>query len=71
MRVSNKGFFLIDALLSVFIVSCICILCFTIFNIINKYEEGYINYQIKSNYYYENLFNNLKECEACNIDESD
>ena len=71
MRLSNKGFFLIDALLSVFICSCICILCFSIYNIIDRYIRGYEEYQIRSNQSYEIIFNGLGECEACVIDESD
>jgi len=71
MRQSNSGFFLIDALLSVFICSCICILCFTIYNIIDRYVKGYEEYQLRSNQSYEIIFGSLGECEACTIDESD
>ena len=49
MRLSNEGFFLLDALLSVFILSCLCILCFTIYGLMERYEEGYQNYQYRSN----------------------
>ena len=62
---------MLDALLSVFIVSCICILCFSIYSIMEKYDEGYVNYQTNSNYHYEDIFNSLSECEACAIDEYD
>ncbi|MBO7676495.1 MAG: hypothetical protein J6S49_03165 [Erysipelotrichaceae bacterium] len=71
MRRSNSGFFLIDALLSVFICSCICILCFSIYRIIDSYSEGYDEYQSRSNQNYELIFSGLSECEACVIDESD
>ena len=71
MRRSDSGFFLIDALLSVFICTCICILCFSIYNIIDRYTIGYEEYQKRSNRNYELLFNALGECEACVSDESD
>ena len=71
MRLSAKGFFLIDALLCVFICSCICILCFSIYNIVSNYEKGYTDYQERSNRNYELIFETLGECEACIIDESD
>ena len=71
MRRSNSGFFLIDALLSVFICSCICILCFTIYNIIDRYVQGLDEYQSRTNLDYETIFNSLGECEACSSDEPD
>ena len=71
MQRSDSGFFLIDALLSVFICSCICILCFSIYNIIDRYLKGYQDYQERSNLSYERIFGGLKDCEACTIDESD
>lgn len=71
MRFSDKGFFLIDALLSVFIVSCICIMCFTIFNIVYRYEAGYSDYQERSNREYEQIFNSLSDCEGCTENEYD
>ena len=71
MSLSNKGFLLIDALLSVFIVSCICILCFSIYQLDQRYEEGLETYYENSNIAYEAIFNSLAECEACTIDESD
>ena len=71
MRRSNSGFFLIDALLSVFICSCICILCFSICNIIDRYLKGYDDYQKRSNLSYEIIFSELGECEACTSYEPD
>ncbi len=71
MFLSNKGFLLIDALLSVFIVSCVCILCFSIFRIIDNYEKGFTEYQKNSNRHYEMIFQDLPECEGCAFDESD
>ena len=71
MRRSNEGFFLIDALLSVFICSCICILCFSIYDLIERYEKGYESYQERTNQDYELIFLKVMECQACNSDESD
>ncbi|MBR5341332.1 MAG: hypothetical protein IK151_05335 [Erysipelotrichaceae bacterium] len=71
MCLSNKGFFLLDALLAVFIVSCICILCFSIHNLMDIYERGYAEYQEQSNRRYEYIYNSLSECEACSINEYD
>lgn len=70
-HMNKKGFLLIDSLLTVFIVSSICLLCFSIYKLIGKYEEGYMNYQSISNDEYENIFNNLPICEVCIVDESD
>ena len=71
MRLSDKGFFLLDALLSVFIVSIICIMCFTIYNLMDRYDKGYRNYQTISNEHYVQIFNGLAECEECETDEPD
>ena len=71
MRLSNEGFFLLDALLSVFILSCLCILCFTIYGLMERYEEGYQNYQYRSNSRYEEIIGTLNECERCSVDEHD
>ena len=71
MRLSNEGFFLLDALLSVFILSCLCILCFTIYSLMERYEEGYQNYQYRSNSRYEEILGSLNECEGCSVDEHD
>lgn len=70
-RASSKGFLLIDSLLTVFIVSSICLLCFSIYKLITNYEKGYLNYQMLSNEDYENIFNDFSICERCVIDESD
>lgn len=67
----NRGFILIDSLLSVFIVASICMLCFSINQVIGKYSQGYEQYQMVTNESYERIFNSLPECEACQIDESD
>ena len=72
MPLSNeKGFFLLDALLSVFLLSCLCILCFSIYNLIERYEEGYLRYQERSNQRYEDILSDLNQCEGCAFDEHD
>jgi len=67
----NKGFIMLDSLLSVFIVTYICLMCFSIYKTIEQYEKSYINYQFNSNDSYEEIFNTLIVCEACEVDESD
>ena len=70
MSWSNKGFFLLDALLCVFIVSCLCILCFSIQALNVDYEEGYKDYQERSNEELEWILRDLNICE-CELNESD
>ena len=70
MRLSNEGFFLVDSLMAVFILSAICILCFSIYHLIGRYEEGYRHYQEQSNRRYEEILSQLNHCERCLIDES-
>lgn len=67
---SKKGFLLVDAMISVFITSVVCSLCYLTYNAIANYDEGYFRYQEKSNYSLEKIFNNTYECEACILDES-
>ena len=71
MRLSNKGFFLLDALLAVFILSSLCILCFSLYQMMDKYEKGYLEYQERSNMNYERILEGFNDCEVCMIDESD
>lgn len=71
MQRSNKGFLLVDSLLTVFIVSCICILCFSIYRLIERYDEGYVSYTERMNDYYVSVFNSYEYCESCEVDESD
>ena len=68
---SDKGFFLLDALLCVFIVSAVCILCYSIFSLNQRYDEGYLQYQERSNQNYERILNGFNSCESCVSYESD
>lgn len=67
----KKGFLLVDALVSVFIVCSLSILCFSIYESITKQEEVYADYVLKDNHFYFDLYSNLDYCEACTIHESD
>lgn len=67
----NKGSILLDSLLSVLIVTYICLLCFSIYKVVINYEDSYLKYQLKSNEHYEQIFNSYSYCEPCQIDESD
>ena len=72
MQLSNKkGFLLVDSLITVFVTSVVCIMCYMIFNSIVNYDDGYIEYQNRSNENLEYIYNNLYYCEECEIDESD
>ena len=67
---NKKGFLLIDALISVFITSVVCSLCYSTYKAIINYEEGYFKYQEQSNTSLEKIYISVYECEACIIDES-
>ncbi len=69
MRLSNEGFFLVDSLLALFILSAICILCFSIYELIESYENGYLHYQERSNRKYEEILTKLNQCQGCAVDE--
>lgn len=72
MRHVNKGFLLIDSLITVFVTSLVCILCYSIFKADLNYQEGYANYQAESNDRLVSIFKDLNNCETCEvIDDSD
>ena len=72
MRLKNRdGFLLLDSLISVFVTCLVCISIYATYNLIEKYEEGYLDYQSESNENLEYIFNNLYECEMCLLDEPD
>lgn len=68
---SKKGFLLIDSLISVFITSLLCILCYSSFKAILNYDEGYINFQKISNDNLIDVYDSLYKCKVCQIDEPD
>lgn len=69
MQRYDRGFILLDSLMTVFIVSCICILCFSVYKSIENYIEGYRMYQNMSNQRYEDIYLSFNDCEVCVIDE--
>ena len=71
MRSSDEGFFLIDALLCVFILSWVCILCFSIWHMIDAYDRGYEQYVERSNIDLESILAPFNSCEGCEADEHD
>lgn len=68
---SKKGFLLIDSLISVFVTSLLCICCYAIYQSMVNYNDGYVEYQNKSNTRLEHIYTDLYNCEVCQIDESD
>ena len=67
----NEGFFLLDALLCVFILSWVCILCFSIYHLIDAYDRGYEEYGDRSNITYESILAPLNHCKTCEVHEPD
>ena len=68
---SKKGFLLVDALITVFITSLLCVTCYSTYDLIVNYEDGYISYQEDSNEKLESIYNSLFICEECKVNESD
>lgn len=62
---------MIDSLITVFVTSLVCVTCYSIYQSIINYYEGYFEYQNKSNSNLEYIYDNMWQCEACKIDESD
>lgn len=71
MRHLNKGFILLDSLICVIITSVLCLTCYSLLIAASEYDEGYKKYIDESNNNIEDIFNNIEECEACTIHESD
>jgi len=67
---SRKGFVLLDTLICVIIIYETCNMVFMIYQSIDAYQKGYVNYQENSNSNLVYYFNSLYECEGCNIDGS-
>ena len=58
---------MIDALLCVFIICLISLLCYSLFFLNSSYLVSYDEYQEGINGEYELIFQNLGECEECVI----
>lgn len=69
LLMNNKGFLLIDALINVFIVILLSIIGIAIFNQFGNYYKAYEKYNNEANLDYDFLFNNIKECEDCQIED--
>lgn len=68
----SKGFLLIDSLITVFVMSILCTLCYSMYNAGINYEEGYRKYQEESNDRLEEIYVHMYDCQGCEIiDESD
>ena len=67
----NKGFIMLDSLISVFIVIYICSMCFIIYKSIDRYERSYELYIEKSDDYYSDIYSSLEYCMPCIVDEYD
>lgn len=70
-RLNNKGFLLADSLITVLITSIVCVTCYSIYQSMVNYEEGYMKYQEESNEKLIYIYGSLPECEECQIDEPD
>lgn len=70
-HLNKKGFILLDSLICVLITSLLCVTCYSLFLSANNYDDGYIEYIDKSNSNIEQIFNEINECEACTVHESD
>lgn len=68
---TNKGFLLIDALINVFVVSSLCLLCFSLSKQLTTHEEGYFKYKERLNEELIDIYNSFQICEKCELDESD
>lgn len=71
LHINKKGFLLLDSLISVFITSIVCIMCYSIYNLIIKYDDGYKEYVNRTNLEMKMIYDSLADCEVCIIDESD
>ena len=62
---NKKGFMLLDALLSLVIVTLLCLLCFSIYRVIDNNEEVLDEYYLRNNEKYDALFGSLGDCIPC------
>lgn len=65
----NKGFLLIDSLITVFIVSIMALLCLSIYKSVVNYKEGYRLYKEETSNRLTYIYDDLGECEKCIIQE--
>ena len=56
---------LLDAMLCLVIVSLLCLMCFSIYRVIDNNEEVLDEYYVRNNEKYDALFNSLGDCIPC------
>ena len=66
---NKKGFMLLDALLSVTVVTLLALMCFSIYRVIDNNERVMDSYYEKNNESYELLFGGISDCQICTIQE--
>lgn len=66
---NKKGFFLIDSLVNIVIVSALCTLCLMSYQNISNYYDGYDLYKEETSSHYEEIYSRLGVCEKCIIEE--
>ena len=62
---NNRGFILLDALLSVFIVAMLTLITMNVYQSYKTYKDGYNSYQEEMENQYLNIYSSLGECEKC------
>ncbi|MBR2577920.1 MAG: hypothetical protein IKE38_03215 [Erysipelotrichaceae bacterium] len=62
---NKEGFMLLDAMLSIAIVSVLALMCFSIYRVIDNDERVMEEYYQKNNESYELLFGSLGDCAPC------
>ena len=65
----NKGFLLVDSLISILVVSSIAIVCVSVYSSLVNYENGYLLYKDETNSRLEAIYSEMGECEKCVIEE--
>lgn len=68
---TTKGFLLIDALINVFVVASLSLLCFSLSKQLISHEEGFQKYKNRMNEHLVEIYNGFYECQGCALDESD
>lgn len=64
---NKHGFLMMDALVIVMITSALSVLCISTFSSYQKYKEAVENYYIYENERLIEIYNEVKDCEACKI----
>ena len=68
---NNRGFLLGDALINVFVVSLLCLLCFSIYRAIGNDEEIFQAYIERTNERYERMYSDMENCVPCVMPKED